>query len=193
MYGVVSNEAAIFAAEKRALFGDSLTTLADFQGFITRFVAIIEGATVVSDLFMEYLLTEGWEYDLAEAPEGGTLDARHLLYWLDIKLKENKQAIGYTNRLSEAGGSWGAAAPTTLTQADPLDLVTTLEGLACNVAIIDPQAVDDGDPSSSDGPVIVTYQSGSNNTCTLLDGTTAKTYNDGDGASAQRKSIHRRQ
>lgn len=169
---VVSNEAALFAAAKQALFQDPWSTLADATGFIARFVAIINNPDDYPANFVEYLLTEGWEYDISEAPEGSTLDARHLLYWLDFKLKEHKALIGYTDRLSEAG--WGSAGPTTLSQADPLGLVATLESLNCNIAIIDPQAVDDGDATSRDGPVIVTYQSGSNNTCTLLDGTTAK-------------------
>ncbi|RIK74731.1 MAG: hypothetical protein DCC68_22540, partial [Planctomycetota bacterium] len=153
----------------------ALTTHALATAFISDFVAVMNNPRLALPNAYVGLIEEWFT---------GYLGAADMLYHLDRLLKASKATIGYTDRLSEAGGDWGEAGPTTLTDADPLGLVATLEALSCNVAIIDPQAVDDGDATSRDGPVIVTYQSGSNNTCTLLDGTTAKTYNDGDGASA---------
>lgn len=161
------------AGDLRYLYGTgSYTTAAHFQAFILRFAEFIDGSRKISGQTREYLTTGSFLPQ--ECGCELTLGVRHMLYWLDKLIKYNKVAIGYTNRLSEAGGDWGAAAPNNLADADPLDLVTTLEDLGCNVAIIDPQTVDDGNAASLDGPVIVTYLSGSNNTCTLLDGTTAK-------------------
>lgn len=160
-------------AELKSLgINGTVTTLQDALDFIARFNAIIGNPDSVSPATISVLITNSfmpWH--------DGPLGVRHMLYWLDRLLKRNKVANGgslnYTNRLSEMAG-WGAAAPDTIADADPLNLVTVLEGLQCNVAIIDPQAVDDGNAASLDGPVIVTYLSGSNNTCTLLDGSTAK-------------------
>lgn len=173
------NATSSFTAESYALFGHGITTLAEAQAFIQRFLNLIDGTTSMSAAFEEYLTTEG--YRIADADvdgEGSTLSERHFLYWLDHELKRRKKQIGYVNRLSEAG--WGSATPSILTDADPLGLVDTLQGRSIKIAIIDPDAVDDEDASSADGPVLVTPLSGSNNTCTLLDGSTAKT----NGSSA---------
>jgi hypothetical protein len=103
----------------------------------------------------------------------GYLNAPDMLYWLDQKLKANKVAIGYTDRLSEAGAGWGEAAPDNLTDADPLDLRTVCADLGIHFILIDNDAADDADANSVDGCVIPTYRgagAGSAHPCTTIGG-----------------------
>lgn len=164
---------ALVQAELAALGidADDITTVADVTDFIDRFVAIIEDPLSVSATTLRYLATDSFA-----AGTSLPLHAGHMLYWADRLVKQNKVGIGYTDRLSEADEvteTWGAVTPDNLADADPFDLVTTLEGLGCNVAIIDPEAVDDATAGSEDGPVLITDSS---RNCTLLDATTAKSF-----------------
>lgn len=164
--------------EISALYGAAAyDTLSHYTDFIDRFVDIIEDPTSVSAAMRNYLLTEGGD----EALDGLPLGATHMLYWLDlqIKAKLRDEHELYVDRLSEATG-WGDVAPTTLTGADPLGLVATLEALSVRVAIIDYDAVDDTTSNSRDGVVRITRDTQS---CTTI-GLTPKNYNDGGGASA---------
>lgn len=148
---------------------DVLTSIAsatDATDFITEFAAIINDHRRV--------LPGAYVSLLEFAPY---LDPTDLLRWLDKQIRDG--TVSYTTRLSEAGAGWGTAAPTTLANADPLDLVTTLESLGCNVLVCDAQAVDDGDAGSTDGPVQVEYDT-STLKCYLINaaiggGATAKT------------------
>lgn len=170
--------------ELDALWG-SLTTLAEFQAMIARFVTMIANqgfSHVVSPQTIEYLVTEGNLF--AEDQEGdGTLSYVHLLYWVNRKLIENKVsnggALDYDDRLSEMTG-WGDENPTTLANGDPLGLVDTLESLGVAVCVVDANAADDTTADSEDGAVLLTFSS---NNCTTIGGT-PKTYNNGGGASA---------
>lgn len=122
-----------------------------YLDFITRFVAIINSPQSVSPALRNYLLTEGGRW----AMDGIGLGARHLLYWLDrqLKTKLRDEHELYVDRLSEAGAGWGEADPVNLTEADPLGLVTTLEGLGCKVVIVDADATDDASAGSTSGCV----------------------------------------
>jgi len=121
-------------AEELASLGinGTVTDVGDATDFIDRFVDVINGVTITSEATKQYLATYSFmpQYD-------GPLNATHMLYWLDRLLKLNRANIGYTTRLSQAGAGWGEAEPDSLTEADPLDLVTTLEGLGWDVVVID--------------------------------------------------------
>lgn len=144
----------------------------DALDFITRFVAIINTPGLVSSGTLAYLTTGSFMH--VEYGPDMPLGARHLLYWLDRLLKANKVsnggALDYDDRLSEMAG-WGEAAPDNRADADPLDLWTTLRAIGCEVMIVDVDAVDDGDSSSSDGPVSIPRAA---TNCKRLDETTAK-------------------
>lgn len=165
---------------------DSVASVGDATDFIDRFVAIIETPGTVTQPTLEYLTVDSF------MPGPGAdwpIGARHMLYWLDRLLKNNKVSIGYTNRLSEAGASWGGATPDLLSEADPLGLVATLEGLtpAIRVVIVDHDAVADAagdaaDATKRDTVVRIPRGGASDEPCTTLAGT-AKSYNDGGGAS----------
>jgi hypothetical protein len=159
----VNNEAAILNEAIVALFQDPWTVLADATSFITRFIAIVNDNGSVPASLLEYLLTEGGAIDSDAEHYISTLGPVHLLYWLNRKLIEHKATIGYTDRLSEAG--WGVATPDNLTDADPLDLVATLDGMTVHALLADAQAVDDGNAASLDGPV----QIGTSNDAYLID------------------------
>lgn len=147
----------------------TMANKAAFTTWISNFTSVMADPRQVSPNLYSALIQDGGL---------SNVDVFDMLYWLDVKLKANKATLGYTTRLSQANGGsgWGTAAPNSLTNADPLDLVTTLEGLGVKVAIIDSNAIDDADASSQNGPVLITYGGGSNNPCKLLDGTTAKSY-----------------
>ena len=137
--------------ELAELFGEPWDALADATAFITRFLSLITNQAdrvLWASTTVDYLTTEGRTIDADVEGDGTTLNARHLLYWLDKVLKRNKSSIGYTNRLSEASG-WGEAAPTTLTEADPLGLIAALEGLAIKVVIVDRDAATSGDNTTA--------------------------------------------
>jgi len=133
----------------RGLLCVERTTQADFLAFIAAFDVLIAGQDGLTSTVLDYL-----DQDTGD----GELTVEDRDYWLDLIL----QRAGYTgSRLP-----WGSAAPLTLSQADPLGLTSNP-----NAIIIDPDAIDDGNPSSTTGVVKVTYGGGSTNPCTLLDGT----------------------
>lgn len=168
--GVISNAAALFAMQKAALFQDPLNTLDEFKAFIARFVAIINGETEIVDELRTYLLTEGRNNENMEDVFGlDELGAPHLLYWLNRKLRERQDVLVWTDRLSEIG--WGEESPDNLGDADPFDLVTTLEGLGVDVLLCDAQAVDDGDAASLDGAVAIRTN---NNNCYRINNATVQ-------------------
>lgn len=150
---------------------------AHYTAYIERFVDIISDPLSVSAELRNYLLTEGGNV----AMDGIPLGVRHLLYWLDLKLKTKLRDEHelYTNRLSEAGAGWGSATPETLAEADPLDLVATLEGLGLHCVLIDNDAADDESQVSVDGCVDVGYRDGSAHPCYTIGGLTKS--NNGSG------------
>lgn len=164
-----------------------------FLDYITRFVAIINDPDSVSPAMRNYLLTEGGNLALDGVPIG----APHMLYWLDrqLKTKARDEHELYTNRLSEAGAGWGEDAPDSVTEADPLDLVTVLEGLGCKVVIVDPNADPAGTNNTTAGTslgfVNVTYGGASTNPCTTLNGTPKSSGGNADFFTTSGKDTYR--
>lgn len=130
----------------------TIETVDDVKEFITEFLEVIDNPSLMSVSDIEYLVTEGnFILDADLDGYGSTLNEKHLFVWLDLLLKYHKSNLGYTTRLSEIG--FGSASPLTLTEADPFDLVTTLENRDYTVVIIDADAADDESNSSLDGCV----------------------------------------
>jgi hypothetical protein len=177
------DDKALFQADHDALYGeDAYDQKQHYLDFIDRFAAIVADPHSVSQSMQSYL-TNGALHEVRK----GEVGAGDMLYWLDKQLKANKVAIGYTDRLSEAGAGWGEAAPDLLSEADPFDLVTTLESLSVRVVIVDHDAVADAagdaaDATKRDTVVRCDRDGASDEPCTTLSGT-AKSYDDGSGAS----------
>lgn len=158
----------------------ALATKAGTTTFITDFLAVVANHRLALPNAYVGLIQDG---------NVGNADVHDMLFWLDRGLKSARatmDGVGYDNRLSEMSG-WGEATPDLLSEADPLDLVTTLEALGIRVVIVDHDAVADAagdaaDATKRDTVVRIPRGGASDEPCTTLAGT-AKSYNDGGGAS----------
>jgi len=155
---------------RASIIAPTLSTLQGTKDWIALAATVIADHRLVAPGTYNTLTT-----DTFPAGTDTAFGAPHLLQYLDWQLKANKAGIGYTDRLSEA--SWGEAEPDSLTEADPLDLVTTLEGLGCKVVIVDNDAKTDGsnnlDAASTTGCVRVLRAD--DNSVRSINGTTVKT------------------